>query len=184
MALRMEGGAPSLIAATRVSGTFRNDSLQKAMFDAMWPGVLPAFPGSTASYGVRQNRLGDILNYAKSYLPIAHSGDLRGIKDHFEIYHVIGDPTLELWDTVPNTVSLFAKVAGNDLLIRLSGCPKDGVLTIWNRDKLLKRLEPSSNYMKFSLKDLKLEPSSTVRCYVLVCFKAPGYRFRQVVVSI
>ncbi|MDY6897634.1 MAG: C25 family cysteine peptidase [Cyanobacteriota bacterium] len=184
MALRMKGGAPSLIAATRVSGTFRNDSLQKAMFDAMWPGVLPAFPGSTVSYGVRNNRLGDILNYAKSYLPIAHSGDSGGIKDHFEIYHVIGDPTLELWNTIPNTVSLFAKVAGNDLCIGLSACPKDGVLTIWNRDKLLKRLEPSSNYMKFSLKDLRLERSSTVRRYVLVCFKAPGYRFLQVVVSI
>ena len=184
MVLRIKGGAPSLIAATRVSGTFRNDSLQKAMFDAMWPGILPAFPGTTASYAVRHNRLGDILNYAKSYLPIAHSGNFAGIKDHFEIYHVIGDPTLELWDAVPSTVSLIAKVAGNDLLIRLSACPKDGVLTIWNGDKLLKRLEPSSNYMKFSLKELKLGPSSTVRRYILVCFKAPGYRFRQVVVSI
>jgi hypothetical protein len=180
MILRMKGGAPSLVAATRLSGTFRNDSLEKAMFDAMWPGVLPTFPGSTASYAVRHNRLGDILNYAKSYLPIAHSGDNAGIKDHFEIYHVIGDPTLELWEAVPSAVSLRAKVVGHDLLISLSACPKDGVLTLWYRGQLRKRMEPSSKYIKLSLKDLKLESEPPFRRYLLVCFKAPGYRFRQV----
>lgn len=180
MILRMKGGAPSLVAATRVSGTFRNDSLTKALFDAIWPGVLPTFPGTTASYAVRHNRLGDILNYAKSYLPIAHSGDNSGIKDHSEIYHVIGDPTLELWEAMPSNVSLEARVAGNDLLVTLSACPKDGVLTLWYQGKLIKRMEPSSKFIKLSLKDLKLAPKQLLRHYLLVCFKAPGYHFRQV----
>jgi len=55
----------------------------KALFDAMWPGVIPAFPDTAASYSVRYNRLGDILNYAKSYLLVAHSSD-SGVKSHFE----------------------------------------------------------------------------------------------------
>ncbi len=93
--LKMNGGAPSLVAATETSGTWRNDSLIKALFDAMWPGVLPSFPGTNASYAIKHNRLGDILNYAKSYLLVAH-GTNSGVKDHFEIYHVVGDPTLQL----------------------------------------------------------------------------------------
>ena len=83
-----------IVAINAVKG-ITNNMEGKALFDGMWPGVLPTFPGSTAAYGVRNNRLGDLLNYAKSYLPIAGSGSTRYIKDHFEIYHVVGDPTLE-----------------------------------------------------------------------------------------
>ncbi|UCE28561.1 MAG: hypothetical protein JSV85_04575 [Candidatus Bathyarchaeota archaeon] len=75
--LGMEGGAPSLIAATRVSHTWLNNDLMKGLFDAMWAGVLPTFPGSTASYPVKHNRLGDILNYGKAYLPVKMSGSTQ-----------------------------------------------------------------------------------------------------------
>ncbi len=106
-ALKVAGGPPSLIAATEVSGTWRNDSMMKALFDAMWPGVISTFPGSTASYPVRANRLGDILAYAKSYLLVAH-GQNSGVRNHFEIYHVIGDPTLQLWSGPPVVLRLEA----------------------------------------------------------------------------
>lgn len=184
MILRMKGGAPSLVAATRVSGTFRNDSLEKALFDAMWPGVLPTFPGSTASYAVRYNRLGDILNYAKSYLPVKHSGDSVGIKDHFEIYHVIGDPTLELWAAAPVIIAVRATISRNHLLIQLSVCPKGSVVTIWYRDKILKRIEPSSTYIKMPVRDILIPPLPAGRYLVSVCFKAPGHRFHQVNVRV
>ena len=99
--LRIQRGAPSLIAATRVSGTWRNDAMMKALFDALWPGVLPSYPGPGSPSQVESGRLGDILNYAKLYLLLASSGDPEGIKDHFEIYHVIGDPAIKVWTKAP-----------------------------------------------------------------------------------
>lgn len=48
----LDGGAPSLPAATQCSGTWRNDSLIKAVFDAVWPGVIAGFPGSNEAFRV------------------------------------------------------------------------------------------------------------------------------------
>lgn len=174
----MKGGAPSLIAVTRNSGTWRNDSLVKALFDATWAGVLPTFPGSTASYPVKHNRLGDILNYAKSYLPVAHSG-AAGIKDHFEIYHVIGDPTIELWKANPIIIDIRAELRGSYLDIMLSACPKGSVITTWYKDKMFKRIEPSSTHVRISTRPIRPLPFP-MRRLVYVYFWAPGHRFRQV----
>jgi hypothetical protein len=182
--LRMKGGAPSLIAATRVSHTWLNNDLMRALFDAMWAGVLPTFPSSTASYSVRNNRLGDILNYGKSYLPVKMSGSLQYIKDHFEIYHVIGDPTIELWKAVPITINMRARLVSRSLYINLSTCPKDGVITVWYRGKMIKRIEPSSTHIKIPWREIELPSLSSVKRRISVCFKAPGYRFRQVNVRI
>lgn len=186
--LRIKGGAPSLIAATRNSSTTHNDEMMKALFDALWGGVLPTFPSSeTASYAVKNNRLGDILNYGKSYLPIASNSDAFN-KDHFEIYHVIGDPSLELWKEEPRTIGMRARYLtrgrrGGVLSISLDHCPKGSVVTIWNREKLIKRIEPSSTQITLSLKDISLlvRPVKFVSKFprLFVCFGAPGYRFRQ-----
>lgn len=182
--LKMKGGAPSLIAATRNSGTWRNNSLMKALFDGIWAGALPTFPGSTASYSVKHNRLGDILNYAKSYLPVVHS-EVTGIKDHFEIYHVIGDPTIELWKTEPIILDMRAFSKRNHLYIILSSCPKGGVITIWYMNKMLKRIEPSSAHITIPLREIMLSPfPPIIRRLISVCFKAPGHRFRHVNVKI
>ena len=89
-----EYGAASLIAATDRSRTWRNDSLLKALFDGLWKGVL--FPKRGKSNPVRNYRLGDIMNYAKTYLLLEHNGMNIGNRAHFEIFHVIGDPTLQL----------------------------------------------------------------------------------------
>lgn len=179
MILRMKGGAPSLIAATRNSCTWRNNSMMKALFDAMWGGVLSTFPGSTASYPVKYNRLGDILNYGKSYLPVVHSG-ASGNKDHFEIYHVIGDPTLELWKTVPLTIGMRTKLKEMYIYITLSSCPTGSVISVWHNNKVFKRIEPSSTEIKISVKDILLSPVPPWGHMVSICFKAPGYRFRQI----
>lgn len=181
--LKLDGAAPSLIAATEASGTWRNDSMIKALFDAMWSGVIPTFPGTTASYPIKYNRLGDILNYAKSYLLVAH-GLSSGVKNHFEIYHVIGDPTLQIWTDTPACVNLCAQIVEQKLNINISTCPTGSVITIWYKDTLLKRIEPSSTRMSISLRDLRLlTPHVTygelMRRPISVCFSAPGYRFTQ-----
>jgi hypothetical protein len=190
--LCMEGGAPSLIAATRNSNTLLNDDLMRALFDGLWAGMIPSFPdASTASYGIRNCRLGDILNYAKSYLPIAMSEGNDFIKEHFEIYHVIGDPTLEIWKEAPRVVRMRVKLvqrfgsARPFLSIHLSECPTGSVLTIWHNQELIKRIEPRTTHIMLPIGDLvsispwgqPSLPHSKRR--LEICFSAPGYRFRS-----
>lgn len=185
--LRIKAAAPSLIAPTRNSNTFLNNDLMKAQFDAVWGGVLPTFSPATASYSVRYNRLGDILNYAKTYLPLRISAysivTSTTAQDHFEIYHVIGDPTLELWKEEPLRVKIRALLKRYYLHIILSSCPKGGVITIWWNGKILKRIEPSSTHIKIDLRELvsfPRRPGRPMRLEGFVCFWAPGYRFCQV----
>lgn len=183
--LKLNGGAPSLIAATELSGTWRNDSLMKAMFDAMWPGVISTFPGTTASYAIKHNRLGDILNYAKSYLLVAH-GVNSGVKAHFEMYHVVGDPTLQLWATEPTPIKLNAGIHRNVLKIQVTPTPADGVLTIWHLGKLVKRMVVSSTHISIPVGDLVLKPSPlpALRRFLEICVSAPNHRYTQTRVNL
>ena len=178
--LERNGGAPSLIAATEVSGTWRNDSLIKALFDGLWPGVIPGFPGSTASYAIKHNRLGDLLNYAKSYLLVAH-GAGAGVKDHLEIYHVVGDPTLQLWSERPRMLRIKAVISRNKLNVKLNGVPNGAVLTILHRGRQIKRSVMSSSSMSLPIGELRLNSSGASRLskYLEVCLSAPGYRYTQ-----
>lgn len=179
--LEHDGGAPSLVAATELSGTWRNDSMMKGLFDAMWPGMIPTYPATTAGYAVKYNRLGDILNYTKAYLLVAH-GVNSGVKEHFEIYHVIGDPTLQIWAHAPLSLTLTAKIVNNTLYINTSGCPAGSVLSVWHMGELLKRISPSSTNITIQLRDFRLLPTpvpvpAPIRRYITVCYYAPGYRF-------
>ena len=184
--LLQDGTAPSLVAATRVSHTWLNNDLIKALYDAMFGGVIATFPGGNASYAVKFNRLGDMLNYAKSYLPITTSGSAAYLKDHLEIYHVIGDPTLEIWKEAPQALRLEAKITNLALAIRLSSCPNGCVLTIWYGDQLLRRLEPSSTQITISLKGIVPLPLPPLppKWPVYVCCWAPGHRYAEVKVKV
>lgn len=186
--LRMNGTAPSLIAATRVSHTWLNNHLLKALFDSLFGGLLPTFPGGTASYPVKFSRLGDMLNYAKSYLPVA-STDSVYIKDHFEIYHVVGDPTLEIWREEPRSIKLKATLRPGAVDISLSECPKGCVITLWSADKMLKRLDPSSTHFLVRLTGTVTPlpgkpPTSPGDKEIFVCCWAPGYRYGEVEVRV
>lgn len=178
--MELKGGAPSLIAPTEYSGTWRNDSLMKALFDAMWPGVIAGFPGTNASYAIKHNRLGDILNYAKSYLLLAH-GTNAGVKGHFEMYHVVGDPTLQLWAEEPASIRLIASIRHNNLNIHIRPVPAEAIVTIWYRGKLVKRAALTSARMSIPVSGLRLTPSRipALRRYVEVCVSASGHRYTQ-----
>jgi hypothetical protein len=193
MVLRKPGMAPSIIAATRVSGTWRNDALMKGLFDAVWPGVLPTFPaGSTVAYAVRNQRLGDMLNYAKSYLPVLFSGDPAGVRDHLEIYHVLGDPTLQLWTDAPKDVGLRARVrttikkppflrTTTEVQVQLNTCPEGTVVSLVSGNQILLSMEMHSTSAAFTLPPLTgmHGPGGLVARTLRVCFKAPGYRFQE-----
>ena len=142
-ALRLPGEAPSVIGASELSNTWLNNHLMRALFDGMFGGMIPTFPGTSASYPIRFNRLGDLLNYAKTYLPLA-SSDRATIRDHLEIYHVLGDPSLELWRQASRTLQLTAALTPAGLDVRLSDCPAGTMVTIWYDGRLMKRVAMTS----------------------------------------
>jgi hypothetical protein len=105
--LRMEGGAVGVIGDTRNSPTWANSALARGLFDATWPGVVPE--GGANSI----RRLGDILNYGKLYMAgqvgvaqTAGSVDQNAANTNLVLYHVYGDPTLQMWVNNPWFVRL------------------------------------------------------------------------------
>jgi hypothetical protein len=100
--LRMEGGAVAVLGDTRNSPSWANTALARGFFDAIWPDMIPDFGD-----GKSRRRLGDIMNHAKLYLltqvgvagaEVSQSNALNELA----MWHVIGDPTLEIWTENPN----------------------------------------------------------------------------------
>jgi len=178
-ALRMRGISPSLIAATAKTDTWLNNDLLKALFDALFGGLLPTFPDSTASYPMKYSRLGDLLNYAKCYLPLV-STDTPEVQHHLEAFHVVGDPTLEIWKDVPRCLRMRAVIESYTLDVQLSECPQGSVITVWRGNKILKRLEPSSTHFAISMQSIAGSSNPSTHP-VTVCFWASGYRYIEVV---
>jgi hypothetical protein len=101
--LRQEDGAVGIIGDVRNSPTWANSALSRGLFDATWPGTAPE--GSNTSI----TRLGDILNYAKGYLwgqigvaQTAGSVSTNSATMDVILYHVYGDPTMEMWTKDPH----------------------------------------------------------------------------------
>ncbi|MEZ4681233.1 MAG: C25 family cysteine peptidase [Caldilineaceae bacterium] len=106
--LRKEGGGSvGIIGDTRNSPTWANSALSRGLFDATWPNVVPE--GGATSI----RRLGDILNYGKSYLAgqvgvaqTAGSVGQTSANDDIVLYHVYGDPTMQMWTSNPWHIKL------------------------------------------------------------------------------
>jgi hypothetical protein len=183
--LKLHGGTPCIIAATEASWRWRNDSLIKALFDAVWPGLIPTYPKTNVSYPIKYRRVGDILNYAKTYLLIKHGCDHdQRTKDQLELYHIIGDPTLTIWADEPHAPELHAGIMRNSLHLKMSTCPRDAVLTIWHGDALLRRIEPSSARLAIPLTNLAKRidqgrAQRSNRIHLSICLAAPGCRLAE-----
>lgn len=101
---KSNGGAVGILGDTRNSPTWANSALARGFFDAVWPNTLPAYGPATS-----HRRLGDILNYGKAYLAtqvgVAGNGDgvtSGNLLSELYMWHVIGDPTLEMWTGNPH----------------------------------------------------------------------------------
>ena len=182
--LAMNGGAPSLIASTELSGSWRNDSMIKALFDAIWPGVIPTYPVTTLRFPVKYYRMGDILNYAKAYLLIAH-GINANTQKHFEIYHVVGDPTLHIWGSEPAPLRLRTRIAKDILVVNMNTCPRDAVLSVWYGEDCLLKMEPTGTRLAIPLMlfdrlpDDARNPKRAQAYKLSVYFWAPGHRLGE-----
>jgi len=100
--LRMEGGAVAVLSPTRNSPSWANSAMTQGFFDAIWPDIVGNF-GDAKS----RRRLGDIMNHAKLYL-LTQAGvagteiSEQDALNELVLWHVIGDPTLEIWIANPN----------------------------------------------------------------------------------
>ena len=179
--LALNGGAPSLIAATELSGAWRNDSMIKALFDAVWPGIIPTYPVTTMRLPVKYYRMGDIMNYAKAYLLTAHGLNAHTQK-HFEIYHVVGDPTLQIWGRAPLSLQLRTRLNGDMLIVNMNTCPQDAVLSVWYEERCLLTLKPSGTRLGIPLRRLEalpedaLHPQREQTAKLNLYYAAPGHR--------
>lgn len=94
-----EGGAIGVLGDTRNSPSWANSALLRGFIDATWPTAIGSFGDATV-----KRRLGDILNHGKLYLwTQIGMFEINNTKarDELRMWHVIGDPSLEMWTRYP-----------------------------------------------------------------------------------
>src|SRR6185295_310233 len=96
--LKSGGGMVGGIGDVRNSPTWPNSAILRGFIDATWPNLAPAFGSSTPKF-----RLGDIMDHGKLYLAtqigVAQPAGAIALQDYTDeiiLYHVFGDPTLEM----------------------------------------------------------------------------------------
>jgi hypothetical protein len=106
--IREDDGAVGLIGDTRDSNTWSNTAFMRGLFDATWQANDPSYGG-----GAPLRRLSDIMSYAKLYTiaQIGAPSTVPGVEANFAVdtillYHVFGDPTLDMWLENPNVLVL------------------------------------------------------------------------------
>jgi PKD repeat protein/murein DD-endopeptidase MepM/ murein hydrolase activator NlpD len=97
--LRKEnGGTVGIFASTRNSYSGFNDALAKGFIDAIFPGFLQDVPNNSGA----NNRLGPILNHGKIAMRMLWATPNNNTQQvEFELFHLLGDPSLEMWTAPP-----------------------------------------------------------------------------------
>ncbi len=103
MLIRYPGRAVGVISSTRTSWIWPNAYHVNGFVDAVFPNTVPSF-GDNTSY----HRLGDILIHGGLYMltQINLTVDAAHAGDQIHMYHVFGDPTLEMWTSYPYKIHL------------------------------------------------------------------------------
>ena len=98
--LRFPGRAVAVFSSSRTSWIWENSFQIKGWIDALFPNTLPGF-GDGASH----HRLGDIFVHGDIYMlsQINVSFDAAHAGDQIHMYHLFGDPTMEIWTKYPYT---------------------------------------------------------------------------------
>ena len=109
------GGAVAVFAATRVSYSGYNDYLCRGFYDAQWPDFDTDIGGEDPMY-----TLGELLNYGKVYMTQTW-GDPWGYEDYtFELFHVFGDPTMEIWTAFPQDLDVAYTLSSGSMEVVVS----------------------------------------------------------------
>ena len=136
--LRMEGGAVAVLGPTRNSPSWANSVMTQGLFDAIWPDMVSNF-GDAKS----RRRLGDVLNHAKLYLltQVGVSGTKTSGQtalNELALWHVIGDPTLEIWTENPYPLPDDFTFQQKDDSATLTYAVEEAVVTVY-------QINPASN---------------------------------------
>jgi hypothetical protein len=95
-----DGGAAALIGASQVSYSGYNDSFVWGLIDAIWPDFVSYNSDNPPIY-----EMGAVLNYAKYFLTENYSLSYTVLVE-LEIFHLFGDPTMEIWTNVPQSLNV------------------------------------------------------------------------------
>ena len=98
-----DGGGIAVIAASGLSPSVHNSRLARAMSDTIWPTQNPGL-NPVSLLVTADPRVGDTLHAARlAMLALVEAdGATAGyVRDQYLMYHVIGDPTLQMWTQQP-----------------------------------------------------------------------------------
>ena len=177
-----KGVAASLIASTCASNTWQNNLLIMGLYDGIFSGIIPAYNSENSkNQPMIRPRLGDILNYALAYILTKKSTlELKLLLHQMDVYHVIGDPTIELWREKPLNFDINSEIKNNSIEIKLSPWPDNPIITIWNEDKkkTIGRVDANEkDLITIPLGQIGLELGSNAN--IKICCWATGYRYAE-----
>jgi len=122
------GGAVAVFAASRVSYSGYNDYLCRGFYDAQWPDF-----DTDVGTDIPMYTLGELLNYGKVYMTQTW-GDPWGYEDYtFELFHVFGDPTMEIWTAFPQDLDVAYTLSPGSMEVVVSssvGAIKDALVCL------------------------------------------------------
>lgn len=151
---KANAGAVGIFGHTRVSWSGLNDEMAKGFYDAIWPDFDPSYPGSGSTQPIYSPmyRMGAMLNFGKfwmydKYYLTGGEGypwavDQRSTEVTFEMGTWFGDPTMQIWTELPQSLDLshpdnilpgentFAVVASS------GGAPVESVLVCLMNDEI------------------------------------------------
>jgi hypothetical protein len=128
---KTDGGAVGVLGDTRNSPSWPNTALTRGFFDAVWPGTVPSF-GPASS----QRRLADVLDHGKmfmlSQIGVPGAGvDLSSSISELNMWHALGDPTLEMWTKKPSRLSAVAELAVLKELLKVTYKEEGAIITAY-----------------------------------------------------
>ncbi len=151
------GGAVGVFGHTRVSYSGYNDELCKGLYDAIWTNFDPSYPdlGSTHPIYNPMFRMGVALNFGRfwvydKYYQTGGAGypwgsSLFVTKVTFEMFHYFGDPTTEIWTSLPETLNVahadtvFLGSSVVSVTATSMGAPVESVLVCLMNDEIYER---------------------------------------------
>ena len=129
--IRVENkGFVAVIAATRVSYSGYNDELCVGFYDAMWSDFDPNYPSEESAnpYETEVFKISQIMNYGKFWMydkyivpggcdPYPWNPTEANSRAEFEMFHVHGDPTMDVWTWKPEDLNVSYELGYNSLTV-------------------------------------------------------------------
>lgn len=176
-------GFVATIAHTRVSWSGYNDEIGRGHYDAIFPDFDPDYPngGSVNPYETAVFKMSQVMNYAKFWVydkyiapggcpPYPWSPSESASRTTFEMLHVIGDPTMEVWTAMPQTMTVSHPntLPGGpsvfEVTVTDSGDPIEGALVCLSQENgvYVKGFTDESGTVELEIDDVSDEDASLV----------------------